>query len=70
MARYYIAEIHHQGYAAANRFRIIETMQTIDGARDRLTGRSFKTLKEAGDFIIERTSNDNDSQSAAASRKA
>lgn len=56
---YYVAE--RVGDPFPNRFVIIETMQTSDGWRDRITHSAYETLAEANDFIRtieERSSSD------------
>lgn len=39
--------------AAANRFRLVEVYETVDGMRSRLTNQSFSSLAEANYFINE-----------------
>ncbi len=50
MAKLLIVEVLNDGYKA-NRFRLIEKVNTIDGPRDRITYATFATRGEAEKFV-------------------
>lgn len=51
MIRLEIVEVVEPVSKHANRFRLVEVVQTVDGARTRFTNQSFPTLGEAQDTL-------------------